>query len=123
MRLAIAVLVATTSIAAAKPARWQTLTPPTATMPTAASTGNVEREGASIYYATYGDAKNPPVVLLHGGMGNSDHWVLQLPALVDKLHVILIDSRGQGRSTRSKDKPSYDQMADDTLAVLDALKI
>jgi pimeloyl-ACP methyl ester carboxylesterase len=123
MRLAIAVLVATASAAHAKPARWQTLTPPTASMPTAASTGNVEREGASIYYATYGDAKNPPVVLLHGGMGNSDHWVLQVPALADKLHVIVIDSRGQGRSTRTKAKPSYDVMADDTLAVLDTLKI
>jgi pimeloyl-ACP methyl ester carboxylesterase len=123
MRLAIAVLVATTAIASAKPARWQTLTPPSATMPKASSTGAVERDGASLYYATYGDAKNPAVVLLHGGMGNSDHWVLQLPALTEKLHLILIDSRGQGRSTRTKAKPSYDQMADDVLAVLDHLKI
>jgi pimeloyl-ACP methyl ester carboxylesterase len=123
MRLVTLVLVAIPTLALAKPARWQTLTPPSASMPTAVSTGNIEREDASIYYATYGDAKNPPVVLLHGGMGNSDHWVLQVPALSDKLHVIVVDSRGQGRSTRSKDKPSYDQMADDTLAVLDALKV
>src|ERR1043165_4957840 len=128
MRLAIAVLVAMTSLASAKPApakpaRWETLTPPTAAMPRAASTGPVEHDGASIYYATYGDAKNPPAVLLHGGMGNSDHWVLQLPALTDKLRVIVIDSRGQGRSTRTKTKPTYDLMADDVLAVLDKLEI
>ncbi|HUS28112.1 MAG TPA: alpha/beta hydrolase [Kofleriaceae bacterium] len=123
MRSAAVVLVALTAVASAKPARWQTLTPPTATMPTAASTGFVERDGASLYYATYGDAKNPPVVLLHGGMGNSDHWVLQIPALTDKLYVIAIDSRGQGRSTRTKAKPSYDLMADDVLAVLDKLEV
>lgn len=116
----------TPAIVVAKPApkpRWQTLKAPTTAMPTATTTGAVERDGASLYYATYGDAKNPPVVLLHGGMGNSDQWVLELPALTPKLNVIVIDSRGQGRSTRSKDKPSYDQMADDVLAVLDQLKV
>lgn len=132
MRLATAVLVAVMpAIALATPApkskapppRWQTLTAPTTAMPTATSTGTVERDGANLYYATYGDAKNPPVVLLHGGMGNSDHWVLELPALTAKFDVIVIDSRGQGRSTRTKDKPSYDQMADDVLAVLDQIKI
>src|ERR1041385_8528700 len=122
-RFAVVMLVGSASIAAAKPARWQTLNPPTAAMPKPESTGAVEHDGASLYYATYGDAKNPPVVLLHGGMGNSDHWALQVPALSSKLYVIVIDSRGQGRSTRTKDKPSYDQMADDTLAVLDALQI
>ena len=134
MRLAAAVLVATAlaipAAAHAKPtprpklARWQTLTPPTATMPEPTSTGSVEHDGASLYYATFGDAKNPAVVLLHGGMGNSDHWVLQLPALSDKHYVIAIDSRGHGRSTRpKKSKPTYDQMADDVIAVLDSLQI
>jgi len=135
MRLAAAVVVACTvpTVALAKPTkqkqppppppRWQTLTAPTAEMPKATATGTVEADGASIYYATYGLAKADPVILLHGGMGNSDQWVLQIPPLAEKLHVIVIDSRGQGRSTRSKGKPSYDIMASDVLAVMDQLKL
>ena len=120
MRLAIAMLLAMTSIAAAKPARWQQLKLPPA-MPKPSTSGFVDVDGAKIYYATFG--KGAPVVLLHGGMGNGDHWSHQVPTLAEKLHVIVIDSRGQGRSTRTKAPPSYDVMATDTLAVLDHLDI
>jgi len=93
-----------------------------------ADTGLVESDGAKIFYARYG-AANPkanPVILLHGGMGNGDHWSHQVAALVEaKLHVITIDSRGQGRSTRPKGKakPTYDQMASDVIAVMDHLDV
>jgi pimeloyl-ACP methyl ester carboxylesterase len=62
-------------------------------------------------------------VLLHGGLGNADHFGFQMPALADRFQVIVIDSRGQGRSTLSKAKLSYHAMAGDVLAVMDALKI
>jgi len=120
MRLAIAVLVAMTAVAAAKPARWQRLPLPPA-MPKPAAKGFVEIDGAKIYYATFGSGS--PVVLLHGGMGNGDHWANQVPALAEKLQVVVIDSRGQGRSTRTKAAPSYDVMAADVLAVMDHLKL
>jgi pimeloyl-ACP methyl ester carboxylesterase len=120
MRLALAVLVAMTAIASAKPARWQQLPLPP-TMPKPADKGFVKVDGAKIYYATFGSGS--PVVLLHGGMGNGDHWANQVPALAEKLHVIVIDSRGQGRSTRTKAAPSYDVMAADVLAVMDHLEL
>ena len=124
MRLAIAVLVAMTASATAKPARWEQIALPPA-MPKPATKAFVDVGGAKIYYATFGNATGTPVVLLHGGMGNGDHWSHQVPALAatDKLRVIVIDSRGQGRSTRTKAAPSYDVMAGDVLAVLDALDI
>ena len=120
MRLATFVLVAMTSLASAKPPRWQTLEPPPA-MPKPTTTGFVDVDGAKIFYQTFG--KGEPVVLLHGGMGNGDHWSHQVPPLAEKLHVIVIDSRGQGRSTRTKAAPSYDMMATDTLAVMNHLKL
>src|SRR5262249_11941461 len=119
----LVVLVAIAAIAAAAHAgkpRWQTLPVPPA-MPRANAQGTVEVGGARIVYAVYG--KGPPVVLLHGGMGNSDHFGFQLPALVDRFQVIAIDSRGQGRSTKGSLPITYDQMAVDVLAVLDQLAI
>jgi pimeloyl-ACP methyl ester carboxylesterase len=122
MRLAILLFVAMMPFVAdaKKLPRWKTLPLPPA-MPKPADTGFVENTGAKIYYARFG--KGDPVILLHGGMGNGDHWSNQVPALAEKLSVIAIDTRGHGRSTRSKDKPSYDQMATDVIAVMDKLKL
>ena len=64
-----------------------------------------------------------PVILLHGGLGNSDHWSNQVPALAASYEVVVIDSRGQGRSTRSRTTPTYDGMASDVIAVMDTLAI
>lgn len=123
VRVSCAVLVAAVAISAAAHAgkpRWQTLPKPPA-MPRADAEGQVEVAGAKIFYAVYG--KGAPVVLLHGGMGNSTHFGFQLPALVDRFQVIAIDSRGQGRSTRGNVPITYDQMAVDVIAVLDQLAI
>ena len=90
-------------------------------MPAAADHGTVDVAGAQIYYAIYG--KGDPVILLHGGLGNGDHWSNQVPALADHFEVIAIDSRGQGRSTRTRAPITYEKMANDVLAVMDKLEI
>lgn len=82
----------------------------------------VETAGARIWYAAYGGG--PPVVLLHGGLGHAGNWGHQVPALLDAGYcAVVIDSRGQGRSTHDARPYSYDLMAADTRAVLDALGI
>lgn len=89
-------------------------------LPPASRRGFVETDGANIWFATFG--QGPAVVLLHGGMGNATNWGFQVPPLVAAGYsAIVIDSRGQGRSTRDARPFTYAQMADDTLAVLDRL--
>ena len=120
VRVVLGLLVGLTTVAVAARPRWQTLPMPPP-IPAPADTGFVTVPGARIYYAVFG--KGPPVVLLHGGLGNGDHWSNQIAALADKAQVIAIDSRGQGRSTHDRTAPSYDLMASDVLAVLDHLGI
>ncbi|WP_119272260.1 alpha/beta fold hydrolase [Taklimakanibacter deserti] len=91
-------------------------------LPPADREGHVEHEGARIWHASY--AEGAPVILLHGGLGHSGNWTYQLPALLDAGHrVILIDSRGHGRSTRDDRPFTYELMASDVLAVMDALDL
>lgn len=84
--------------------------------------GFVENDGARIWYATYGSG--PAVILLHGGLGNAGNWGYQVPALVAAgRQVVVIDSRGHGRSTRDMRPYHYAQMAGDVLAVMDCLEL
>ncbi|CAG4907575.1 alpha/beta fold hydrolase [Paraburkholderia gardini] len=93
-----------------------------APLPVAGDQGSVDNDGARIWYATYG--AGAPVILLHGGLGHSGNWGYQVPALVSAGHrVVLIDSRGHGRSTRDAKPYLYERMATDVLAVMDALQL
>src|SRR5580698_2147477 len=93
-----------------------------APLPAPGEQGDVEHEGARIRYSTYG--AGPAVILLHGGLGHSGNWGYQVPALVGSgYRAVLIDSRGHGRSTRDTRPFSYELMASDVLAVMDALHL
>lgn len=100
--------------------RWETL-PPTPAPITGAKTGYAAVNGVKIHYAISGHGS--PVVLLHGGLSNSDYWGNQVKALAAKHTVITLDSRGHGRSSRDAQPFGYDLMSDDVVAVLDTLKI
>jgi pimeloyl-ACP methyl ester carboxylesterase len=100
--------------------RWQVLPPTPAQIATDRS-GEIPANGIKIHYAIYGQGS--PVVFLHGGLANTDYWGNQVPAVAAHHTVILIDSRGHGRSTRDARPYGYDLMADDVVAVLDFLKI
>jgi pimeloyl-ACP methyl ester carboxylesterase len=111
-------------IAGAAPVRadpqWLTL-PPTPTLPKPESSGQAPVDGVMIWYAVFG--RGEPVILLHGGLANSNYWGNQVPALAKRYRVIVMDSRGHGRSTRNDQAYSYDLMADDVLGLMDFLKI
>src|SRR5262245_1947002 len=103
---------------------WQTL-PKFPPMPKADESGMAPVNDIQMYYAIYG-AANPgdPVVMLHGGLGHSDVWGYQIPALTAAGYkVVVADSRGHGRSTRSAQPYGYALMASDVVALMDKLGI
>jgi pimeloyl-ACP methyl ester carboxylesterase len=100
--------------------QWLTL-PPTPSLPPATESGYAPVNGIKIWYAEFG--RGAPVILLHGGLANSNYWGKLVPALSPRYRVIVMDSRGHGRSSRD-DKPyGYDLMASDVVALMDYLKI
>jgi pimeloyl-ACP methyl ester carboxylesterase len=91
--------------------------------PTVMRESHLTHDGARIWFADSG-GDGAPVVLLHGGLGHSGNFGRQVPALLDAgYRVVAVDSRGHGRSTRDERPYSYERLASDVLAVLDACGI
>jgi pimeloyl-ACP methyl ester carboxylesterase len=120
--IALLLLISFVAPARAQPAEaWRTLPAP-APLPAWDMEGRVSHAGARIWFAAFG--AGPPVILLHGGSGSSDLWGGQVPALVAAgRRVIVIDSRGHGRSTRDARPLGYELMETDVVAVMDALSV
>jgi pimeloyl-ACP methyl ester carboxylesterase len=119
-RFVFASVLVLTALPAAAAERWETLPPTPAPLATSRS-GQAQANGISVHYALYG--RGSPVVFLHGGLANSDYWGNQVPAVAAHHTVILMDSRGHGRSSRDSRPYGYDLMADDVVALMDELKI
>jgi pimeloyl-ACP methyl ester carboxylesterase len=100
--------------------RWEVL-PPTPAPIQSERSGQANANGISMHYAVYGQGS--PVIMLHGGLANADYWGNQVKALAPHHTVIVMDSRGHGRSTRDSRPYGYDLMADDVVALMDALKV
>ena len=63
-----------------------------------------------------------PVLLLHGGLSDSDLLLDPLePALADRFRVVAFDRRGHGRTADTDAPFHYDDMATETIAVIDKL--
>ncbi|HTY54738.1 MAG TPA: alpha/beta hydrolase, partial [Candidatus Binataceae bacterium] len=95
--------------------------PPTPTLPKPEASGTAPVNGIRLWYAEFGHGA--PVILLHGGLANSNYWGLQVRALAGNYHVIVLDSRGHGRSTRNEAPFGYDLMASDVVTLMDYLHI
>jgi pimeloyl-ACP methyl ester carboxylesterase len=117
--LCLLTFVAMTPLARAE-SPWNIL-PPTPSLPKAAHSGYAPVNGIKIWYAVFGHGQ--PVILLHGGLANSNYWGNQVPALAKHYQVIVMDSRGHGRSTRNEQPYGYDLMASDVVGLMDFLKI
>ena len=99
---------------------WQII-PPTPDLPAPKRTGYVSINNVKIWFAEYG--QGVPVILLHGGLTNSNYWGKLIPALDKHYRVIVMDSRGHGRSTLGNEPCSYHLMAKDVLSLMDFLHL
>jgi len=97
---------------------------------TTARTGYAPINDLKMYYEIHGLDHSPdqggsllPLVLLHGSMSSLDMFRGLLPALAQNRQVVLMDQQGHGR-TADIDRPlRYEQMAEDTAALLRYLSI
>jgi pimeloyl-ACP methyl ester carboxylesterase len=78
----------------------------------------VDVNGVHTYFEE--DGEGDVVVLLHGGLASVETWSLQRPALATKYRVVIPERRGHGR-TPDVGELTYDLMADDTVAFIEAL--
>jgi len=85
-------------------------------------TGYASVNGLKMYYEVHG-AGGVPLVLLHGSLGSLDMFRGLLPTFAETRQVIAMDQQAHGR-TADIDRPlRYEQMADDTAALLRQLGI
>ena len=103
-----------------QPAPWLTL-PPTPSLPPPDKSGIAEVNGTRLFYAQFGDGE--PVLLLHGGLGNSNYWGHQIESLAKTHMVVAIDTRGHGRSPVTSSAFGYELFADDVIALIEFLHL
>jgi pimeloyl-ACP methyl ester carboxylesterase len=77
--------------------------------------------GFKMYCEVYGTGN--PLLIIHGNSGSINNFVYQIPYFSKKYKVIVADSRAQGNSADKGDSLTYEMMADDYAALLDAMKI
>src|SRR6185436_10330733 len=77
--------------------------------------------GLKMYCEVYG--KGQPLLIIHGNGGSISNFIYQIPYFSEKYKVIVADSRSQGKTLDLRDSLTYEMMADDYAALLDAMKI
>ena len=81
--------------------------------------GYVDANGVHTYYEEQGSGD--PLLLLHGGLVDGDSFGQQTPAFAARFQVTVPDRRGHGRTADVEGPITYDVMADDTIAFMDAV--
>ena len=77
--------------------------------------------GFKMYTEVYGSG--PPLLMIHGNNGDMSAFAKNIPYFATHYQVILADSRSQGRSLDPDHPLTFERMADDYAALLDAMNI
>jgi len=81
----------------------------------------IDVNGVHTYYEEHGSGD--PLLLLHGGLADTDSFGQQTPAFAERYRVLLPERRGHGRTADVEGPITYDVMAEDTITLMDALGI
>ena len=101
---------------------WRTL-PDVPPLPAAEDSGLAPVNDIKMYYAIFNKTGRHPVILLHGGFGSSNDWGFEVPLLAKTHEVIVVDSRGHGRSSMSAQPLTYALMPSDVVQLMDYLQV
>ena len=77
--------------------------------------------GFKMYCEVYGTGE--PLLMIHGNGGDISAFTKNIPYFSKKYMVIVADSRAQGKSVDGRDSLSFEMMADDFAALLDAMHV
>jgi 3-oxoadipate enol-lactonase len=80
-------------------------------------------DGIRLHYEVIGRSGAPAVLLIQGLGADKHGWDMQRMALALRYRVIALDNRGAGRSDKPFGVYTLEQMADDAIAVLDAVGV
>jgi len=82
----------------------------------------LDLNGTKIYFETYGEKENQPLILIHGNGGSIIAMSPQIDFFKDSYYVIVADNRIHGKSG-GIDTVSYDIMTKDYIGIIDKLNI
>jgi pimeloyl-ACP methyl ester carboxylesterase len=112
--IALAVAIATAASAQANPV-------PYGNNPSAGRFYDIR--GFKMYCEEYGAQSGMPLLMIHGNGGSIGAFSHNIPYFAAKYRVIAADSRAQGKSKDPGPALTFEMMADDEAALLDALHI
>jgi pimeloyl-ACP methyl ester carboxylesterase len=79
----------------------------------------VDVSGCAVHYRTWGDTKNPGLILVHGGAAHSHWWDFLAPLLSEHYFVAALDLSGHGESSYRHEYPR-ETWASELIAVNEA---
>ena len=80
-----------------------------------------QANGQTLYYEDHGDGE--PLVCVMGLAANSLAWALQVQAFAERHRTVIFDNRDVGQSSMAGEQYEIRDMAQDTLALADALEL
>ena len=82
-------------------------------------------DGREIYYESHGvdGSSQPPLVLLHGGVGAHEMFAPLIPVLGKDRRLVAIDLQGHGRTPDANRPLRFESMADDIAGVVAKLHL
>jgi len=81
----------------------------------------IQANGQTLYYEVHGEGE--PLLLVMGLAADTLAWAMQVPAFSARYRTIIFDNRDVGQSSMAAGPYEITDMAQDTLALADALEL